>query len=204
MAIVLKKGKHTFWVDGEGLHVPLKHIDPKDQRRDALVEEVVNMAIDLQETIIKTKEAMREKVYAYLEEVADNYNEEWQGNAIITSFGGDKQVHVRQHKLLEFDETLQVAKTKIDKCIVEWSEGSRTEIIALVNQAFQVDRKGNLDIRALLKLPKLGIENPPLWLEAMEIIEKAVQVRDTKEYLNFRVRDDSGQLKPLSLQFSQL
>lgn len=203
MAITVKRGKHVHWIDAEGLVVPLKHISEKDRRRDEVAEKVVNMAIDLQEDIIKRKAEMREILYSYLEEVAESYGEEWQGNAVITSFSGDKQVQVRQHKLQEFDETLQVAKTKIDKCIVEWSKGSKTELIALVNQAFRVDKKGNLDVRALLKLPSLEIDDPT-WKEAMDIIRKAVQVRDTKEYFNFKVRDENGQLKPLTLQFSQL
>lgn len=203
MAIKVKRGRHTYWIDAEGLLVPQKHVSEELQRRDEVAEKVVNMAIDLQEEIIKTKAAMQELISAYLEEVADRYDESWQGNAIITSFSGDKQVIVKQHKLMEFDETLQVAKTKIDKCIMEWAKGSRTEIIALVNQAFQVDRKGNLDVRALLKLPSLDIDDST-WREAMDIIQNAVQVRATKEYLNFRVRDENGQLKPLILQFSQL
>lgn len=203
MAITVKRGKHVHWIDAEGLLVPLKHISEKDQKRDALVEKVVNKAIDLQETISREKQEMRELIYAHLDEVAGSFGEEWQGNAVLTSFSGDKQVQVRQHKLQEFDETLNVAKSKIDKCIVEWSAGSKTELIALVNQAFKVDKKGNLDVRALLKLPNLEIDHP-IWREAMEIIQRAVQVRDTKEYFNFRVRDENGQLKPLTLQFSQL
>ena len=104
MAISLKKGKHTYWIDAEGLEVPLKHISAEDKERDKLVEDVVNMAIDLREIISKTKQEMREKISAYLDSVADRYDEEWQGNAVITSYSGNKQVQIRQHKLIGFDE----------------------------------------------------------------------------------------------------
>lgn len=71
MAITVKRGKHVHWIDAEGLLVPLKHISEKDQKRDALVEKVVNKAIDLQETISREKQEMRELIYAHLDEVAE-------------------------------------------------------------------------------------------------------------------------------------
>lgn len=201
MAISMKEGKHTYWVDGEGLKVPLKHIPREDQERDALVEEITAEAEKLQMLIKSSKQMMQAIIAKYLEKVAASYGEKWEGNARIRNYSQTKEVEISQAKLLTFDETLAVAKQKIDQCIERWASGSRTEIIALVNQAFRVNQKGQVDVKELLKLPGLNIDDAE-WREAMEIIKNSVTVQSTKQYLNFRIADDNGKLVSIPLNFS--
>ena len=54
MAKVLKEGKHTYWIDGEGLKVPYKHVHESDRIRDRAVTSLVSRAKRLQ-TIIKNE-----------------------------------------------------------------------------------------------------------------------------------------------------
>jgi len=203
MAKIIKQGKHEYWLDGEGLLVPLKHVSKQDQRRDALVEELVAEANRLNMLIKSTKELMQTKMQQYLSEVAEEYGEKWQGNARIRNFSQTAEVEISQAKLLTFDERLNIAKAKIDECIGKWAKGSRTEIIALVNQAFRVNQKGQVDVRELLKLPTLQIEDP-LWQEAMQIIKDSVTVQSTKQYLNFRLRLEDDRWASIALNFSQV
>ncbi|HOZ01533.1 MAG TPA: DUF3164 family protein [Candidatus Syntrophosphaera sp.] len=201
MATKIKDGKHEYWLDGEGLKVPLKHVPLNDQRRDALVEELVAEATRLNMMIVSAKQMMLAKIAAYLEEVAGEYGEGWQGNARIRNFSQNKEVEISQAKLLTFDERLNVAKTKIDKCITSWAKGSKTEIIALVNQAFRVNQKGQVDVKELLKLPTLQIDDAE-WQEAMAIIKDSVTVQSTKQYLNFRTRGNDERWNTIPLNFS--
>jgi len=140
-------------------------------------------------------------VREYLDSVADEYDETWQGNARIRNFSHTLEVEINIAKILTFDETLYVAKAKIDKCITFWAEGSRTEVIALVNQAFQVNQKGQLDVKMLLKLPKIESSNPD-WTEAMEIIKNSVVVQSTRQYMNFRAKREDGSWETIVLNFS--
>ena len=203
MARIIKEGKHVYWLDGEGIKVPVEYISEEDQRRDKFVDDLIDDAERLQGLISSYKAQMQKKVEAYLNEVAGNYGEAWQGNARIRNFSQDAEVEIRQAKLLTFDETLAVAKTKIDHCISKWSHGSRDEIIALVNQAFKVNQKQQLDVKEIMKLIKLDIQDEQ-WLEAMEIIKKSITVESTKQYLNFRRRDISGRMVTITLNYSAL
>ena len=195
--------KVVYWIDGQGLKVPLKHVSIEAQKRDKFVEEMTDSAQRLQTLIIAYKADMQKRLAEYLEEVAENYGEDWAGNAKIRNFSQDKQVELKQALRLTFDETLSVAKAKVDKCIARWAKGSSSEIVALVNQAFAVDRKGQVDVKAMLKLTDLAIEDPT-WVEAMEIVKKSITVESTKQYMNFHLKDSDGKFTPIVLQFSAL
>ena len=201
MAIKEKRGKITYWVDGEGALVPQKLVGKEEMARDAMVEGLVADALKLRMIIAQAKQAMQARIREYLDKIADQYGEGWQGNARIRNFSHTMEVEVNVAKLLTFDETLMIAKTKIDKCIEKWANGSRSEIVALVNQAFRVNQKGQMDVKALLKLPSLKI-NDQDWIEAMDIIKDSVTIQSTKEYLNFRTRREDGGWETVVLNFS--
>lgn len=203
MANKKKIGKHEYWQDGEELWVPLKHISQEDRDRDAMVMELVADALKLQMLVKSGKAMMEAKLEGYLAQLAEEYGEEWQGNARIRDFSQKLEVEVTNAKLLTFDEKLAIAKQKVDACIGNWSKNSRTEIIALVNQAFRVNQTDQPDVKALLKLPTLEIDDPE-WVEAMEIIKDSVTVLSTRQYLNFRLRKDDGKWEPITLNFSRL
>lgn len=203
MARIIKEGKHVYWLDGEGLKVPVEYVSEEDQQRDKFVDDLIDDAMRLQGLIGSYKAKMQKKVEAYLDEVAGNYGENWAGNARIRNFSQDAEVEVRQAKLLAFDETLAIAKKKIDNCISKWAQGSRTEIIALVNQAFRVNQKQQIDVKEIMKLLTLDIQDEE-WQEAMEIIKKSITVESTKQYLIFRRRDETGKMQTITLNYSAL
>ncbi len=203
MARIIKEGKHVYWLDGEGLKVPVEYVSEEDQQRDKFVGDLLDDAMRLQGLIGSYKAKMQKKVEAYLDEVAGNYGENWAGNARIRNFSQDAEVEVRQAKLLAFDETLAIAKKKIDNCISRWAQGSRTEIVALVNQAFRVNQKQQIDVKEIMKLLTLDIHDEE-WQEAMEIIKKSITVESTKQYLIFRRRDETGKMQTITLNYSAL
>ena len=162
MAIEVKEGKHTYWVDGEGLKVPLKHIHEEDKIRDKVVTELIKQAKELQKYTIAAKREMEAKLLDYLGESANREGEEWVGGTCIMDFSATKQVIIRVSKRWTFDERLQIAKQKIDKCIQNWSGNANSKLVALVNRAFKVDQKGEVDARQIIGLRTLKIDDD-LW-----------------------------------------
>lgn len=203
MARIIKEGKHVYWLDGEGLKVPVEYVSEEDQQRDKFVDDLIDDAERLQGLIGSYKAKMQKKVEAYLDEVAGNYGENWAGNARIRNFSQDAEVEVRQAKLLAFNETLAIAKKKIDNCISKWAQGSRAEIIALVNQAFRVNQKQQIDVKEIMKLLTLDIQDEE-WQDAMGLIQKSITVESTKQYLIFRRRDETGKMQTITLNYSAL
>lgn len=204
MAKIWKDGKkRVYWLDGQGQPVPLKYVDADDKRRDELVEDVVARAKKLRLLIEREKEILAGKIADYLETIAESKGEDWQGSAILWNFSMDKSAEVKIAKRITFDERLQIAKTKIDECIKQWSGGANDKIIALVNRAFQVDGKGKVDAREILGLRQLKFDDP-LWIEAMDLIADSQKVQSTKTYFYFREAGEDGALEPITLDFAAL
>lgn len=192
-----------YLVDSDGDKVPIKYIDNNILKRHDIVEDVFGSVGKLQSEMARVKREVQGKVKTFLEETAAEYGEAWKGNATLNNFNQSKQIEVKISKRLTFDERLQVAKTKIDHCIKKWGQGSSQKIITLVNKAFNVDKKGNVDSKQILALRTLNFDDPD-WKEAMDIISSAITIESTKEFIYFRVKNDSGVWINVPLNFHQL
>lgn len=203
MAKIITEGKHVYWVDGEGLKVPVKLVKDEDKKRDMAVRKLVSKARALQHTIIETKKQLEAAIQDYLGEAANREGEEWVGGTTFSDFSQTQSVTVKVAKRWTFDERLQIAKTKIDKCIETWSGNANSKLVALVNRAFKVDQKGEVDTKQIIGLRSLKIEDA-LWQEAMDLIADAQKVQGTKVYFYFQEADEDGKMQTITLDFSAL
>jgi hypothetical protein len=190
MAIKDSKGR---WIDSTGVPIPTKYIDKADKRRDALVEKTYSQALKLQQQLKGFKMIVSKNVQNYLDWLASENGEESLnpgGNYTLKTFAGDKQIMIKINKVIEFDERLQLAKQKIDKCLERWSEGGNDNLKVVVFDAFKVDRKGNVDTRRILSLRRLKIKDK-YWLAAMDLISEAVSVTGTRRYLMIQFKENA-------------
>lgn len=192
--------KQQVLIDAEGYEVPVKYIDPVVLKRHDLVEDVFTDIEKLQEQIAKVKLAVTHKIKQYLELTAEDHGEKWQGNATLRNFDASKECEIKIAKRLELDERLQIAKSKIDDCIKKWSKGSGDKIKALVNRAFKVDSKGQVDTRQILGLRNLKFDDPE-WNEAMDLISDSVTISSIKEFFYFKKKNDQGAYITIPLNF---
>lgn len=196
--------KEKILIDEKGREYPAKILDPQIVKRDALVNKVMNRATKLHDKLISEKERMATDIDKYLDQIAQQYGEKWKGNAELISFDGRSKVEIRQRELIKFSEKLQIAKQKIDDCLKRWSEDSNINLQAVIKEAFQVDKKGEIAKNRILDLRKYNISDPQ-WKLAMELIDQAIQVTSTKQYIAFYQRpaiDKPFQL--VSLNFSAI
>lgn len=184
-----------------GHMVPVEKIRQIDLERDALVNEIINNASELVDTIAAFKSKTMADVQAFVELSAEKYNAKLGGkigNVTLTSFNGRYQVVRSINERQTFDERLQAAKVLIDECITEWAADSNANIRALINDAFQVDKQGRLNINRILGLRRLDITDER-WLNAMKAIGESLQVVGSKAYLRIYERQTDGSYEPLPL-----
>ena len=203
MARVIKEKEVTYWIDGSGAKVPVQYVPADEKKRDKVVNRIFRKVDSFQERMKKMKLEIEAEMKKYLSQIAGEYGENWEGNCSIYDFGKEKQIEIKVAKKFVFNEKLQIAKQKIDSCIKEWSEGSSQKMLALINKAFRVDKKGQVDTKMILGLRELNIKDK-MWKEAMELINEAITVDSSKIYYNFRHKDESGQWKIISLNFSAI
>lgn len=123
------------------------------------------------------------------------------GNLSLTSFDGKYKATRAVSDRLEFDERLQAAKSLIDDYLREWTKESGSEIRALIDNAFQVDKKGKINTKRIVGLRQLQIEDPT-WLRAMEAISDALTVIGSCTYYRVYERDEQGEYQQITLDFS--
>lgn len=188
--------------NAQGHLVPLELVKPIDQERDRLVRELVALAKELNAQLVAGKSKMFGDVAAFVELSAEQYGVKrggTKGNITLPTYDGAFKLQIATAENVTFDERLQAAKTLIDECINEWAKGSRPEIMVLVQQAFQTDKEGNLNVGRILGLRRLEIADPR-WQAAMKAISESVQVIGTKQYVRLYERaGDSDRYVPIPL-----
>lgn len=177
--------------DAKGRLVPVSAIREIDLARNDLVNELVAKAEAQHEALKAFKSTAFNDVLAFMELSAEQYNTKLggkKGNVSLTSYNGEYKVQVAVAEYLSFDERLQVAKSLIDECINEWSEGSDDKIKLLVDDAFQVDKEGNVSTYRILGLRKHKIDDEK-WQKAMMAIADSIQVTGSKKYVRIYKRE---------------
>jgi len=191
-----------YMEDQAGRLVPIGTVKPIDIERDKLVREVIAKAQLLNKQIADFKASAFGDIAAFIELSAEQYGAKvggQKGNVTLMSFDGRYKVQRAIAEHISFDERLQAAKALIDECITDWSQGSRPEIQVLVNNAFQVDKEGNINTGRVLGLRRLQISDDR-WQRAMQAISEAVQVVGSKSYIRVYERiGDTGEYRAIAL-----
>lgn len=174
-----------YKMDARGALVPIEVIRPIDLARDHLVLEIVGKAKQHAEAIAALKASFFADIAAFVQLSAEEYDVKLggqKGNVSLLSFDGRFKVLRSIQESQVFDERLQAAKALIDSCLQRWSEGARPELKVLINDAFQVDKEGNINTGRVLGLRRLAIEDDE-WTRAMKAIGEALQTASSKEYV---------------------
>lgn len=187
--------------DAQGRLVPISSIRQIDLERDALVNEIIVAAKLVAGSIAEFKGRTLADIGAFVELSAEKYNAKLggqKGNVTLASFDGRFKIQRSIDEYQVFDERLQAAKQLIDECITEWAAGSRPELHTLINDAFQVDKQGRINVNRILSLRRLNIDDER-WKQAMLAIGESLQVVGSKTYIRIYERQADGGYKPLPL-----
>lgn len=193
-----------YRMNAQGYLVHESLIKPIDQARDKLVLELVEKAKVISKLLAEFKGSAFGDVAAFVDMSVEEYGVKrrgTKGNISLQSFDGRYMIKKAVQETIQFDERFIAAKELIDQCLVEWTEGARPEIVALVNDAFRTDTNGQIRVARVLALRRLNITDER-WQKAMQIIGEACQVAGSKDYIRLyqRVGDtDQWEAIPLDI-----
>ena len=179
-----------YMADAQGRLVPLTLVKPVDQERDRLVRELAALAKRVSADLVVAKTKIFGDVHAFADLSAEQYGVPRggkKGNITLHSFDGKLKLQLATAEDITFDERLQAAKALIDQCVNEWARGSDPKIKVLVQDAFQTNKEGNLNVGRIMALRRLDIKDER-WQEAMRAIGESVQVIGSKQYVRFYER----------------
>ena len=192
--------------DAKGNLIPLENIKETDLLRDELVMEIVAKAQAVRDNIAAFKQSAMDDIAAFAQLSAEKYGAKLggaKGNIRLMSFDGAYRIALAMQDTLTFDERLAAAKALIDECINEWTADSRPELKALINDAFQVDKEGNISTTRVLGLRRLSIDDEK-WHRAMEALSDSVQVQTSKPFVRVYQRGADGEYSLMSLDIAKV
>lgn len=179
-----------FWADAKGRLVPDRLVPEKDKLISQTVDRMMVFAADLSQQIGRFKGHCFADVAALMSLLGELYGTERggrKGNITLTSYDGLKKVQLSMQDRFTFGPELQIAKGLVDECLTAWAADSRAEIQAIIQDAFAVDKEGTVNREALMRLPRLAIDDPT-WVKAMEALRDSIQVEGSKAYFRFYAR----------------
>lgn len=198
--------KDEYMKDRKGRLVPAAQVSDYDLAMDSFVKEQVAAAKVKSADLSDFKQRAFDECYAWLDLVAEKYGRTRggvKGNVTFSSFDGSEQITIRVQETLTFGPELQIAKDLIDECVTEWSEGANANLRAIIGDAFQVDKEGQLNTGRILSLRRVKIQDER-WNRAMEAISESLQVAMSKTYINFREKDKHGKLINIPLDIAAI
>ena len=187
--------------NAKGNLVPLENVSAMDQLRDEVVREMI---ATVEEHSLKTSELIRDlfaRFSGFLQLAEQDHNVVLggnKGNVTIHSFDGQYRIVRAVDDRVVFNEGITIGREKVLECIKKWSEGSNQSLVAIANNAFEVDKNGHLSASKIFSLLSYQIDDPD-WLSAMEAIKSSIQVVDTKTYIRFYKRDALGKYQQIPL-----
>lgn len=194
-----------FRLKADGSYVPEALVADIDKLRDQTIETLIDQAKVIRAQLVAFKAQAFKDIEAFVETSVEQYgvkSRSVKGNLTLTSFSGRYMIRLQIQDRLVFDERLHAAKALIDECITSWSESSRDEIKVLVNDAFRVDKAGQINTARVLGLRRLPIKDER-WLRAMTAISDSVSVANSKPYVRFyERREGSDEYVPICLDIA--
>lgn len=194
-----------YRLDAKQRLVPIAHIKEIDLLRDTVVTDIVAKALTINAALAEFRERTSAEVQAFVQLSAEKYGAKiggGKGNLTLFSFDGRYKLQRSMADVFTFDERLQAAKKLIDECIKDWSAGAQSELMTIVNDAFKVDKEGNIDTARVLSLRRHKIEDPR-WKMAMSAISDSLTVAATRTY--FRIYERVGETEryePINLDLA--
>ncbi|QTD89444.1 DUF3164 family protein [Burkholderia anthina] len=193
--------------DARGRLVPESLVAPIEQLRDQTITSLIDEAKRLQSAMVDFKTRAFGDIAAFVETSHEQYGVKVggvKGNISLITFNGQYKIVRQIAEHIQFDERLQAAKELIDECLREWTEGSNDKVKVLINEAFQVDKEGNVNTGSILALRRLAIDDPK-WKKAMQAIGDSIRVTGSKPYIRLYERvDDTDEYRAISLDLAAI
>lgn len=176
--------------DARGSLVPEELIKPQHLLEDEVVRELLAEADALAEQISSFKRRCFERIGIFSALLADQYGSRVggaKGNKTLASFDGLLRVQVQIADITDFGPELQVAKSLFDECLEEWSADTKAELRAIVTDAFQVNKEGQINRGRLFGLLRTESKDER-WIRAQAAIRDSIRVSGSTEYVRFHRR----------------
>lgn len=185
--------EQTIWTNKRGEQVHPDLIPHGEKLKTELVKKIIGRAEKGVIIMERFKKYVTDEIGDYMEMMREKYGldpmrNSPKGNLTIETYDGLMKVQIAVQQHIDFDEKLVLAKEKIDEYLKEITAEASADVQTLITKVFDVDKKGNVNAKMVLSLKTYKITHPK-WVEAMAIIDEAVEIVGSKSYIRFFKRN---------------
>lgn len=209
MAIKEVDGR-IYYVKGDGRLIPEETIPEVEKLRDQLVEDIIARMAKVKEQMAVVRKEILDDISSFVDLSIEKYGVSLGGevgNLTLSSYDNSKKLSITVASYITFNEKIEAAKKLIFDYLNDVTKGSSVDIKKIVTQAFSME-KGQIDVKAVIKLKDLDIQDPR-WIKAMEIVNEAKVINYSpnkvlRAYVSMPGPD--GKIKPMyqSMDFASL
>jgi len=199
--------KQEKWKDESKMEVPYKRISKAERlmeiKSHSLLTEAKGINSGLQDFKNRIKAICEEVYSAFMLE--NNVKSNSKGNFTWYNFDRTIKVEVAISEPVKFDDmAIQASKEKLDE-FLESAVDSKIDFVKdLIKDAFSTSN-GKLDAKRVLGLLRYKSRvTSPLFLEAMDLIEKGIRRPESKTYFRIWEKDTDGKYQAIELNFSNI
>jgi len=199
--------KQEKWKDESKMEVPYKRISKAERlmeiKSHSLLTEAKGINSGLQDFKNRIKAICEEVYSAFMLE--NNVKSNSKGNFTWYNFDRTIKVEVAISEPVKFDDmAIQASKEKLDE-FLESAVDSKIDFVKdLIKDAFSTSN-GKLDAKRVLGLLRYKSRvTSPLFLEAMDLIEKGIRRPESKTYFRIWEKDTDGKYQAVELNFSNI
>jgi antitoxin component of MazEF toxin-antitoxin module len=196
----------VFYENTRGMLIPEQMVKQYDLVKDQTVTHCFDRLMALRTEMQEAKAEVMQSIAELQEILAQQYKVQLGGekeNVRVTSFDGSVRIEVAVNEYQNFDEKIHLAKRVIDGCIEKWTNGANANLKVIIDQAFRLNQSGRMDIRSILNLRKLQIQDED-WKKAMDIIADSLQMVTTKKYLRVYMRAAAGKYQMVDFDLASI
>ncbi|PCJ04179.1 MAG: sulfate transporter [Rhodobacteraceae bacterium] len=176
---------NIYMKDAKGGLIPVDLVKAQDQLQDETVRKIAGYALALSAQMARFKAHVFDDISAFEAILEQEYGATIggvKGNKTLLSYDGLFKVQVSVADKFDFGPELQVAKGLLDECMNEWSAEAPAELRAIITNAFNTDKEGQINRAEIFKLLRLEILDER-WQRAMKAIRDAMRVVGTATYV---------------------
>lgn len=203
-----QKAKDKVWVDEAGMAIPYDRTTPYERNAEKTTFHLATQALKIHKQLAEYKERVRqeaEELYKLFCEENGGKIGRGKGNATFYNFDRSIKVEVSVSEAIVFDEnTIQLAKDKLDEVLNDGLSGAKDFIKPLVMDAFKTSG-GKLDTKRVLGLRRYADRvKDARYADAMTLIDKAIRRPESRVYFRVWVRNGKGQYDDIQLNFASI
>ncbi len=200
-----EKTPDGFLMDSGGNLIKTANITPDKLEADALVRRFAPTAVAIHRQLIALKTELTNEIPKFIAALAATHGMKRmgkiKGNIELTSFDGALKLKRSMQDMVHVSANIEAARQLFTQYMSAATAGIDEGVKKLLTRAFGSGKENQINVSRLIEIKNTDIDHP-LWRQAVEALESALEVHDTASYYLFYYRAENGEYRPITLQFS--